>query len=468
MNSEQVKNFDVAIIGGGIGGYSAAIRAAQLKKNVVLINSGPIGGTCLNIGCIPTKALLHSAKLYREIHEASVHGIVVEGAVKLDWDLIQKRKKDVVDNLVSGIDKLIERNAISYIAQKASFVNENSLVLEDGTIISAQVIIIATGSRPFIPPIEGAQLNGVIDSEKALSLKQLPKDIVIIGAGAIGLEFAQIFSTFGVNTTVIEMLEQVGGTLDSDIADLVEKNFSKLGVDIKTGCIVELISNSADGLCVSYRSDAQLHEICVENVLIATGRKPIIDGLNLEKIGVKISQGRIAVDEFMKTSVSGIYAIGDVSSAIMLAHVAEDQGILAVESAFGLAENGFKYIHVPSCIYTDPEIASIGMTEDALKKAEKSYRVGLFPLYANGKAVIENQVENTVIKLLFDTEYDELLGAHIYGPSATELIAEMSLGSFLETTAQELISTIHPHPTLSEAIKEAALDSKNRAIHNIR
>ncbi len=458
---------DLAVVGGGIGGYSAAIRASQLGKSVVLINDGPLGGTCLNVGCIPTKALLHSAELFESIKGASKHGVNVGENISFDYQKILDRKNQVVNMLVSGVKRLVESNDIEYVNGKASFIDSNTLIVGD-IEFKAENIIIATGSVPSMPPIQGIELDGVMDSTAALSMDKMPKSIVIIGGGVIGLEFAQIFSSFDVKTTIIEMLPNIGGKVDSDIAFVVKDTFSKRGVDIKVDSAVKRIEKSEDGLRVVFTSNGEESEVLAEKVLVSTGRKAYTEGLGFEKIGLELNKGKIPVDSKMQTKIASIYAVGDVCSDIMLAHVAEEQGIIAAEQASGLNPESFDYKIVPSCIYTDPEIAFVGMTEDEAKKSGVKYRVGVFELTGNGKTIIEDRTKNTFVKLIFDDVYDEMIGAHIYGPSATELIAEMALAIKLEATAEEIIQTIHAHPTVGESIKEAALASFNRAIHSVK
>ncbi len=465
---ENVKKFDLSVVGGGVGGYSAAIRAAQLGKKVALISDGPLGGTCLNVGCIPTKVLLHSAKLYEDVNNASKHGICVGDGLSVDWAKVMERKSGVVNTLVSGVEKLLASNQVEYFDGKASFLDERTLVVGKGLKLQSDVVVIATGSVPSIPPIKGIDLPGVIDNEGALCLDKLPKNIVIVGGGVIGMEFAQIFSNLGVGVTILEMLSNIGGPMDSDVAMMARALFVKRGIDVKTSCTVQSIEKTGKKLKVKYSLGGETKEVVGENVLVATGRKPYIEGLGVEKIGLSVDKGHIVVDKYMRTNLRKIYAVGDVSSRIMLAHVAEEQGIVAVEHAFGKNPEAFDYNKVPSCVYTRPEIGFIGMTEEDAKSSGKPYRVGIFALAGNGKTLIEGEEENTFVKLLFDDVYDDLIGAHILGPSATELIAELSLGMHLEATAEEILSTIHPHPTVSEAIKEASMDSLGRAIHALK
>lgn len=464
----NLNEYEIIVIGGGIGGYSAAIRASQLGKKVALVNENDLGGTCLNVGCIPTKVLLHSAKLYKDILSSKEYGINIKGDISFDWKKIMEKKSEIVSNLVSGVDKLLLSNSIKYIKGKAEFLDEKRIIINNETELKSEVFIIATGSVPTILPIKGIDLANVIDSTGALSLKKIPEKIVIIGGGVIGLEFAQIFSSFSSEITILEMLPQIGGQMDSDLSEMVLDLFVKQGIDIKVNCKVNSIEKNGKNLKVNYKTgkDEEFKE--ADYVLVATGRKPYTEGLGLEKLNISMEKGKILVDEFMRTNISGIYAVGDVSSDIMLAHVAEEQGIIAAEHSSGESPKGFDYTKVPSCIYTSPEIAFIGLTEKQAIESKKNYRTGIFALSSNGKSMIEGTTENTFVKLIFDTEYDELLGAHIFGASATELIAELSLGMFLETTAEELISTIHAHPTVSESIKEAAMDSLGRSLHSVK
>lgn len=467
MQNNNSKHYELVVIGGGIGGYSAAIRGAQLGKKVALVNSGSLGGTCLNVGCIPTKALLHSAKLYQDILNAKEYGIDVSD-ISLSWERVQAKRSSVVSTLVMGIKKLIESNGIDFYDAKASFVDKHSLALGDEGSISADNFIIATGSVPFIPPIKGADLDGVIDSTGALELSELPKDMVIVGGGIIGLELAMTFSSFGVNVTVIELMDTLGGNMDEDISMVVQEVLKQDGVSIYTSAKVSKIEKNASSLEVFFEKDGLMQSESAEKVLIATGRKPYTEGLALDKIGIKTERGRVLVDDKLQTNVAGIYAVGDVCSRIMLAHVAEEQGIIAAQNAFAAKKESAHLDKVPSCVYTNPEIAWIGLNEKEAKEKGVAYRVGVFQMSGNAKSMIEGEADGTFVKLIFDDVYDELIGAHLFGPSATELIAELSLAMHLEATAEEIANTIHPHPTVSEVIKEASLASMNRAIHALK
>ncbi|APU60570.1 dihydrolipoyl dehydrogenase [Clostridium botulinum] len=459
----------LVVIGGGPGGYVAAIRGAQLGAEVTLIEKEKLGGTCLNIGCIPTKVLLHSSELLNEIKESRTLGIEVNNEVKINWTQLQNRKNTVVNTLVSGVSSLLEHNKVKVINGTAAFEGKSSIKVTkdqgESENIQFDNVIISSGSVPFIPPIEGRELEGVIDSTGALSLDSIPKSMVIIGGGVIGIEFANIFSSLGCKVTVIEMLPYILPPVDREISEILKEKLKKDGIDIYNNCKVTKIENNNENLNVSFEEDNDKLNIEAQKVLIAVGRRANISNLNLESTGVYIEKGCIWVNDNMETNIKGIYAIGDCTGKNMLAHVASDQGIIAVENIMGKNKK-MDYKTVPACVYTKPELASVGLTEEQAKQKGVDYKVGKFPLIYNGKSLIMNDTEG-FIKIITDKKYEEILGVHILGPRATDLITEAALALRLEATLEEIITTVHAHPTIGEAMKEAALAVNKEAIHMV-
>ncbi|WP_061320449.1 dihydrolipoyl dehydrogenase [Clostridium botulinum] len=459
----------LVVIGGGPGGYVAAIRGAQLGAEVTLIEKEKLGGTCLNIGCIPTKVLLHSSELLNEIKEARTLGIEVNNEVKINWTQLQNRKNTVVNTLVSGVSSLLEHNKVKVINGTAAFEGKSSIKVTkdqgESENIQFDNVIISSGSVPFIPPIEGRELEGVIDSTGALSLDSIPKSMVIIGGGVIGIEFANIFNSLGCKVTVIEMLPYILPPVDREISEILKEKLKKDGIDIYNNCKVTKIENNNENLNVSFEEDNDKLNIEAQKVLIAVGRRANIGNLNLESTGVSTEKGCILVNDNMETNIKGIYAIGDCTGKNMLAHVASDQGIIAVENIMGKNKK-MDYKTVPACVYTKPELASVGLTEEQAKQKGVDYKVGKFPLIYNGKSLIMNDTEG-FIKIIADKKYEEILGVHILGPRATDLITEAALALRLEATLEEIITTVHAHPTIGEAMKEAALAVNKEAIHMV-
>ena len=452
----------VIVIGAGPGGYVAAIRAAQLGAAVTLVEKGNFGGTCLNVGCIPTKVLLHSAELFTAItHEGPSIGILADN-VRFDWSAIMKRKNTVVRRLVNGVGGLLRSNAITHVAGEATIVAPG-VVEAAGQRLEADAIIIAAGSVPAVPPIPGLDLEGVITSDGALSLDALPKSIAIAGGGVIGVEFASVFASFGVKVTVVEMLPRILPNIDAEAAAILRKALEKKGVVFHTASKLQSVTKNDAGLRLAVETPEGPAAIDVDKLLVATGRRPNTASLGLEALGMAMDRARIITDDHMRTNVPGIYAIGDCTSKIMLAHVAEHEGQIAAENIMG-HEAVMEYKAVPSAIYTSPAVASVGMSEEDAVKAGHSVKVGRFPLAANGKSLIAGDTEG-MIKIIADSRYDEILGIHIVGGPATDMIAEGGLALRLEATLDELVTTIHAHPTVSEAIPEAAMAALGRVIH---
>lgn len=454
----------IVVIGGGPGGYVAAIRAAQLGAEVHLVENDRVGGTCLNVGCIPTKAILHTAETYQALAAGKLPGILADN-VRLDWPAVMGRKQVVVNRLVKGVEGLLKANGVTVHKGQASLKNATAVAVAGAAPLelAADAIILAVGSEPVKLNFPGADLPGVIDSTAALSLDAPPKSMTIIGGGVIGVEFAAMFRAFGAEVTVVEMLPQILPPVDSEIAALVRQDLTKQGVKFLTGAKLEKVAAGADGLVASVQLDGQTKEITSQYVLVAVGRRPRTAGLGLEAAGVVLARGAVTVDGNFRTAVPTVYAIGDCNAQTMLAHAASAQGAAAVEHALGHKPVYFGNI-IPACIYTHPEVASVGLTEDALQKQGIQYKKGTFPLAGNGKAIIESGGAG-LVKILSGAKHGEILGVHIYGPRATDLIAEGALAIRLEATVDELISTIHAHPTVSEAMAEAALAVDGLAIH---
>lgn len=461
---------NVLVIGGGPGGYVAAIRAAQLGAKVKVIEKKWLGGTCLNVGCIPSKVILHTVDVLTEMRQADLLGICVEGKIEVDWTALQNRKKTVIKKLVDGVEYLLKANKVEVIIGQASFIDKNTIIIkkEDGSSVKtvSNEIIIATGAEPILPSIKGIDLPEVIDSAKALSLDEIPESIVIIGAGVIGTEFGAMFNNLGSKVTMVEMLPHILPTIDRHIGKLAKKTLVNDGITIYTGAKVTGIEQGQKGIIVTVLKDGKEIKIESDKALVSVGRKAVSKELCLENAGVKLDDGNIVVDTTMKTNVEGIYAIGDVTGINMLAHVASQQGVVASENIMGI-EAKMDYKTVPTCVYTKPEIASVGLTEEQVKEKGIDYKIGKFSLIGNSKALIMNATRDTAIRIIVDKKYGEILGMHIYGPRATDLIAEGALALRLEATVDELISTIHAHPTIGEAVKEAALAIDNRSIHQV-
>lgn len=457
-------DFDLIVIGGGPGGYVAAIRAAQLGAKVCLIERKRLGGTCLNWGCIPTKALYRSAEVCALSKNSEEFGIVNTGT-SVNWQQVQARKNKIVDQLVSGIAQLMKANGITVVEGEASFAgtNEVSVKKTNGDIesISAGHIIIATGSKPAVLPIEGADLPGVLDSTDLLSIDHIPDRLAIIGGGVIGIEFATIFNAFGSKVTVIEFLPSILAQLDSDLSKRLVPMLKKKGIEIFTGSKVMKIEKK-DELILTVSTAKGEISIAADKVLMAAGRQPVTDGLQLENAGVVYDRKGIKTNSFGQTNVPNIYAIGDVTGGIMLAHTASHQGIAAVEHLMDF-ESQHNVMPVPSCVFTFPEIAVVGITEDEARAKGISYKTGKFMFGANGKALTLGEGEGFV-KVISD-ENDTIIGVHILGPHASDLIHEGTLAIGLRLPADDVIKTIHAHPTLAESFSEAVMGLKGVALH---
>ena len=453
------RKMKVVVIGGGPGGYPAAIRAAQMGAQVTLIENRDLGGACLNRGCIPTKALLHSANLFHQTKNASSFGIIT-AKVKLNFPKVMEHDGGIVKSLVGGLGSILKSNGITVVKGTGALANAQTVrIVEANEEIRADRIIIATGSVPVKLPIKGADLPGVITSDEALSLTKLPKSILIIGGGVIGIEFAQIFNRMGTHVTVVEMLPQIIPAEDSEIVAKLKAMLVKEGIAIHTDTTVKEIKGKGDKKTVSFGDKEEV----VDMVLLAVGRAPFTEGLGADTIGLQMEKGTIAVNEYLETNVPGVYAIGDVIGNYMLAHVATSEGEHAAQNALGNLK-AMDYKAVPRALYTSPELGSVGLTEKEAKEKYGQIKVGKFPLAASGKALILGE-KGGMVKVVAEPKYGEVVGVHILGPHATDLIAEAVLGLHLEAALEEFAHTIHAHPTLSESIMEAALDADGKAIH---
>lgn len=456
----------IAVIGAGPGGYVAALRASQLGARVTLIERDRVGGVCLNWGCVPTKAMLRSAEVYETVRRAAEFGIHA-GEAAFDWKQVLERKDRVVAQLVGGVDVLLQKAGVEVIHGQARFSEPWKLrveTTEGERALSPTQIIIATGSHPIRLPIAGMDMPQVIGSDEALSLDPLPARLLIIGGGAIGVEFASLFNAFGVDVTLVELLPRLVPTADHDIGEGLAWSLGRKGIHIHVGSRVTAVAPAGgDAVVCRVQGPQGEQEIEVDDVLSAVGRQPNVRGIGLEAAGIHFSEKGIAVDEKMETNVPGIYAIGDVVGGAMLAHVAMHQGVVAAENAAGL-ERFANYKAVPACIFSMPEAATVGMSEDEARRAGHDIMVGKFALANNGKAMAYGDVDGFV-KIVADRRFGEILGMHILGPHASDLILEGSLSLTLEATLEEIETTIHPHPTLGEAIVEAALAAQGRALH---
>lgn len=457
----------VVVIGAGPGGYVAAIRLAQLGAEVILIEKDKLGGTCLNVGCIPTKVLLHCAEVVTNLGEAQELGVKVDSS-SINWDKVQEKRKKISSQLVMGVGSLVKANKIKLIEGSASFVDKHTLniVKKDKTEekLTFDKLIIASGSVPAIPPIPGVkECPACIDSTAALELDKVPKSMLVIGGGVIGIEMATAYSAFGTKVTIVEALPKILPLMDGELSKMLKKSMQEKNIEILTGTKVLSVETTALGAKVNVETEQGNKSFEAEKVLVAVGRRTYTESLDLAAAGIANDRGRITVNDKMQTNVEGIYAIGDCLGKVMLAHVASAQGEVAAENIMG-ANKQFNGATSPSCVYTDPEFAGVGLTEEQAKEQNKDYEVGRFPLAANGKALIANGGHG-VVKVIKGKEYNEILGVHILGPRATDLIAEAALMIGMEATAEDVIETIHAHPTLTEAVREAVLASEGIAIH---
>lgn len=453
-------DYEIAVIGGGPGGYVAAIKAAQMGKKTVIVEKENFGGTCLNVGCIPTKALLRSAEALKEVKESAKFGVIDVDTSKADLDLVkvQDRKKGVIKQLVGGVQALVKGNGAAIKKGTGKLIDAHTIEV-DGETFTAEYIIIATGSQAKSLPIKVDPAAKVMTSKEMLDIDKKPASVAVIGGGVIGIEFAYFLATIGVEVTVVEFLDRILPMVDEEITAQVTKHLQDMGIKMNTSAKVTEIT--ADG--VKFEKDGEIQEVKCEQVLMAVGRGPDLTGIDAEALGIKTERGAIVTDLTLKTSVPNIYAIGDVNGKAMLAHTASMEGIVAVENICGHGST-MDYSKIPSAIYIQPEIASIGLTEKQAKEKYGEIKVGRFPLMANGKAKVAGE-ERGLAKVITEAKYGEIVGVHLYCIHATDMIAEAAVAMKLEATAEEVAMAIHPHPTVSEIMHETMHAVGGRAIH---
>ena len=463
-----MKNYDLVVIGAGPGGYVAAIRAAHLGlKTAIVEKDAKLGGTCLLRGCIPTKSLLHSADVLDEMRNAKKHGILAS-EVGFDFEGVQKARKKIIQKSAAGVDYLMKSNKIDVHKGTGSLQSSTTVEVKGDsgtTLLQAKHILLATGSVPRRLPFIDIDGKHFVSSDEILELKQPPKSLIILGSGAVGVEFASIYSRFGTDCTVVELLDRALPMEDAEVSEEFTKLFRKRKIKVLTGTKIESAKEEQGQVVATINDGKTTSTLEAEMLLVAVGRAPVTHGLNLETIGVTTDQaGFIEVDGLMKTSVPNIYAIGDIVKTPQLAHIASAEAILAVDHIAGKKAEPLNYLHTPGCTYSDPEVASVGYTEQQAIDAGYTVKVGKFPFAAIGKARIMDKAEGFV-KIVSDAQYDEILGVHIIGPRATDLIAEACVALRLESTTEELAHTIHAHPTLTEGVLEAAHAAMGRPIH---
>ncbi|MFK3894173.1 dihydrolipoyl dehydrogenase [Bacillus sp. PS93] len=469
--------YDVVILGGGTGGYVAAIRAAQLGLKTAVVEKEKLGGTCLHKGCIPSKALLRSAEVYRTAREADQFGVETAG-VSLNFEKVQQRKQSVVDKLAAGVNHLMKKGKIDVYTGYGRILGPSIFSPLPGTIsvergngeendmLIPKQVIIATGSRPRMLPGLEADGKSVLTSDEALQMEELPQSIIIVGGGVIGIEWASMLHDFGVKVTVIEYADRILPTEDPEISKEMESLLKKKGIQFITGAKVlpDTMTKTSDDISIQAEKDGETVTYSAEKMLVSIGRQANIEGIGLENTDIVTENGMISVNESCQTKESHIYAIGDVIGGLQLAHVASHEGIIAVEHFAGLDPHPLDPTLVPKCIYSSPEAASVGLTEDEAKANGHNVKIGKFPFMAIGKALVYGESDGFV-KIVADRDTDDILGVHMIGPHVTDMISEAGLAKVLDATPWEVGQTIHPHPTLSEAIGEAALAADGKAIH---
>ncbi|NQU86070.1 MAG: dihydrolipoyl dehydrogenase [Mariniphaga sp.] len=461
-------DYDIIVIGSGPGGYVAAIRASQLGMKVGVVEKENLGGICLNWGCIPTKSLLKSAQAYEYALHAKDYGVSISGEVKPDFAGMVQRSRGVADGMSNGIQYLFKKNKIETISGFGKLTGKGMVEVTDDSgkkkTITAKNIILATGARSRELPNLPQDGKSIIGYRKALTLEKQPKSMVVVGSGAIGSEFAYFYQSIGTEVTLVEFMPNVVPLEDLDVSKQLERSFKKMKMKVLTASSVEKVDTKGKLNKVTIKTKKGEQIVEAEVVLSAVGITPNIENIGLEELKIETENGRIKVDDYYKTNVEGIYAIGDIINTPALAHVASAEGIVCVEKIAGKNPDPIDYGNIPGCTYTNPEVSSVGMTEAKAKEAGYEIKVGKFPYTASGKASAAGQ-KNGFVKLIFDAKYGELLGAHMIGGNVTEMIAEMVVAKKLEITGHELLKTIHPHPTMSEAIMEAAAAAYDEVIH---
>lgn len=460
--------FDLIVIGSGPGGYVAAIRASQLGMNVAVVERENLGGICLNWGCIPTKALLKSAAVFNYIKHSDSYGIEIDGSATANFEKVVARSREVAANMSKGIEFLFKKNKITVIKGVAKLADNHTVAVtnEEGNVEqhTAKHIVLATGARSKVMPNIPQDGVNIIGYREALTLPKLPQSLVVVGSGAIGSELAFFYHSMGCQVTIIEFLPEIVPLEDEEVSKQLARSFKKMGIKVMTSTAVQSVEVSEGKCLVKYTDKKGENSIECEKVLSAVGVVTNLEGLGLEELGINTERGKILVDDYYRTNIEGVYAIGDIVHGPALAHVASAEGICCVEKIAGLEVEKIDYDYIPSCVYTTPEVASVGFTEKQLQEKGVEYKVGKFPFTASGKAMSAGSRDGFV-KLLFDVQTDELLGAHFIGDNVAEMIAEMSAVRKLNGKARDLIKTIHPHPSLSEAIMEAAAAAHNEVIH---
>ena len=463
--------FDVIFVGGGPAGYVGAIRCAQLGLNTAVVEREKLGGTCVVWGCIPAKALLEAASIATKVGHASEFGVTV-GSVKLDYGVAMKRSRGVSDQNVKGVEFLFKKNKVTYIKGTAKLAGKNAVAVttadgKEEKHEAKKAIVIATGSKVKGLPQVGLELNKttVISSDEALVLEKAPRRMAIVGAGAVGCEFADVFAAFGSQVTLLEVLPQILPLEDAECSQVVARSFTKRKIDVRTGAKLGNVKIGKSAVKMTIESGGKTEDMEFDVVLVAAGRAPVTDGIGLKEAGVQLNdRGFVKVNEKLETSAKGVYAIGDVAGPPMLAHKGSREGIVLAELLAGQHAHPINYGNIPNATYCHPEVASIGLTEAQCKEKKLDYKVGKFNFSANGRARTSGETEGFV-KIIRDAKYGEILGAHIVGSHATELIHELAVARENEFTVEEIDLAVHAHPTLSEAIAEAALDSLGRMLH---
>ncbi|MBK7867326.1 MAG: dihydrolipoyl dehydrogenase [Ignavibacteriales bacterium] len=465
-----MSKYDLAILGGGPGGYVAAIRAGQLGLKTVVIDKDNLGGICLNWGCIPTKSLLKNAEIYDTLSNHSGDFGISFKELSIDFSKVIKRSRDISEKISKNVEMLVKKNKVDRIRGFVKLSSKNTIDILDNdgkktSTIEADKIIIATGARPRNVPSIPVDRKDIITSSEAMNLPEMPSSLIVVGAGAIGIEFAYFYSVLGTKVTIIEMLDRILPVEDREVSETLAKSFKKRGVEIHTGAVVESAKPGKDGVTVTITKDGKKIEMKADKVLSAIGVTGNIEGIGLEELGIEIFKNHIKVDKKdYSTNVAGVYAIGDVIGPPWLAHVASAEGLHCIETIKGLHSTPVDYGNIPGCTYCQPQVASIGLTEEQAKEKGYKLKIGKFPFMASGKAFAIGERDGFV-KLIFDEEYGELLGAHIVGSEATEMIAELAIARTLEATYETIIKTVHAHPTLSESVMEAAAMAYGEAIH---
>lgn len=461
-------DYDLIVIGSGPGGYVAAIRASQLGLKTAVIEKESVGGICLNWGCIPTKALLKSAQVFEYINHAADYGINVNGTGEVNFESVIKRSRGVADGMSKGVQFLMKKNKIDVVLGFGKLKSKGVVEVKaaDGSTkqITAKNIILATGGRSRELPNLKQDGKKVIGYREAMSLPKQPKSIVVVGSGAIGIEFAYFYNSIGTKVTVVEYLDNIVPLEDEEVSKALNRSLKKQGITIMTGANVESVDSSGELCKVNVKTASGVEVLEAEVVLSAVGISTNLEGIGLEETGVKTDKGKVLVDDFYRTNVEGIFAIGDIVKGQALAHVASAEGIICVEKIAGHNPEPLNYNNLPGCTYCSPEVASVGYTEKAAKEAGYEIKVGKFPFSASGKASAAG-AKDGFVKLIFDAKYGEFLGAHMIGYNVTELIAEVVTARKLEATGHEIIKSVHPHPTMSEAVMEAAAEAYGECIH---